>query len=92
MTFAERCAEGATRPLKMRVQSANAPLGGNSPTEVCGKIENTPGNTFYNRAMGGIVKEPGFASKTGQYENPNEWILQTNLAISEIATGTDRSR
>lgn len=73
-TWAERCAEDCVPPQPMRMQSANAPLGGNSPTEVLGVIENTPGNTPLNRPMGGTYRLPGRYSPTGELENAQEWL------------------
>lgn len=87
-TWAERCAEASGPPQRMRIQSANCTIGGNSPTEVLGIIENTPGNTPMNTALGPVRKSPGFASKTGKSENPYEWINQSALYITP--TGVDR--
>lgn len=73
-TWAERCEEDNIPPQPLPFPDVKCSIGGNSPTEVYGVVENTIGNTPMNRALGAIRKSAGFASKTGVSENPYEWI------------------
>lgn len=67
--------------MKMAPLVPNCTIGGNSPGVVYGVIENTPGNTPMNRALGPTEAYAGNASQTGQNENPYSWIASSSLFV-----------
>jgi hypothetical protein len=78
--WAERCAEMSGPPQKMAQQMPDCTIGGNSPTMVYGLLEDTPTHTPLDRANGAVRSMAGFASSTGQDENPYAWINGASLA------------
>lgn len=65
-------------PFDVHSYSGDVPLGNNNPTNVWGKIYNTPGNTPLNRALGGLVE------LTGKYK------YDRNPRIRTFFTGGER--